>query len=494
MSVKNQNSKIIFGLKLKQLRQEKDLSFQDLAKKTGMSVSYLNEIEKGKKYPKPDKISALAEALGEEEEELTSLELKRGLAPVGQLLRSNFLNELPLDLFGIELSKVAEIIAGAPLRVGAFISTLVELGRSYAVYEENFYHRAMRAYQELHLNYFEEIEDEAERLVEKHNIPVGEPVPVEVLSKILKKELRYKIDFDGLKAHPELSGLRSVFIPTSKKLLLNGDLTEVQQAFQIGKELGFHYLKLKQRAQTSSLLVASNFEEVLSHYKASYFAVALLINRTTFVKDLEAFFSMDKWNGQAFLQLMEKYSVSPEMMFQRLTSLLPRYFSLPKLYFLRCVYQPAKDNFEIDKELHLNHKHHPHGNGLFEHYCRRWQSLSLLNDLQQMQNEGKYAGTLVGAQRSVFHVTGDEYINFTLCRAAHPEPDRNVSVTIGLLLDDSLKQKIKFWNDPAIALRVVNNTCQRCAIQDCADRAAPATIVERRERSKLVEKKLGELK
>ncbi len=494
MSVKNQNSKIIFGLKLKQLRQEKDLSFQNLAKKTGMSVSYLNEIEKGKKYPKPDKIKSLAEALGVDDEELTSLELKRGLAPVGQLLRSNFLNELPLDLFGIELSKVAEIIANAPSRVGAFISTLVELGRSYAVYEENFYHRAMRAYQELHFNYFEEIEDEAERLVEKHNIPVGEPVPVEVLSKILKKELRYKIDFDGLKDHPELSGLRSVFIPKSKKLLLNGNLKEVQQAFQIGKELGFNYLKLKQRAQTSSLLVASNFEEVLSHYKASYFAVALLINRSTFVKDLEAFFSLDKWNGQVFLQLMEKYEVSPEMMFQRLTSLLPKFFSLPKLYFIRCMHSPAKDYFEIDKELHLNHKHHPHGNGLFEHYCRRWQSLSLLKDLYQMQKEGKYAGTLVGAQRSVYHGTGDEYINFTLCRAAHPEPDRNVSVTIGLLLDDSLKQKIKFWNDPAIAVREVNNTCQRCPIQDCADRAAPATIVERRERSRLVEKKLRELK
>ncbi|MCH9024924.1 MAG: hypothetical protein IH931_06280, partial [candidate division Zixibacteria bacterium] len=54
--------------------------------------------------------------------ELISLELADGLAPVGDLLKSNFLNELPLDLFGIELSKVVEIIANAPIRVGAFIS------------------------------------------------------------------------------------------------------------------------------------------------------------------------------------------------------------------------------------------------------------------------------------------------------------------------------------------------------------------------------------
>ena len=75
MSVKNQNTKIIFGLKLKQLRQEKELSFKDLAKSADMSVSYLNEIEKGKKYPKKDKIDALAEALNVDAEELISLEM-----------------------------------------------------------------------------------------------------------------------------------------------------------------------------------------------------------------------------------------------------------------------------------------------------------------------------------------------------------------------------------------------------------------------------------
>lgn len=493
MSVKNQNSKIIFGLKLKQLRQEKNMSFKDLAKSAEMSVSYLNEIEKGKKYPKKDKIDALASALNVESDELTSLELKRGLAPVGELLRSNFLNELPLDLFGIELSKVAEIIANAPMRVGAFISTLVELGRSYAVHEENFYHRAMRAYQELNFNYFEDIEMIALDLVKKSDLPIGSPVSVDALTKLLKKELRYKIDFDGLKDYPELKSLRSVFIPKSKKLLLNGNLTDNQKAFQIGKELGFHFLKLKERANTSSLLQANNFEEVLSHYKASYFAVALLINRDTFVKDVEDFFNMEKWNGQAFLGLMEKYQVSPEMMFQRLTSLLPRFFNLTKLYFIRCVHDPEKKSFEIDKELHLNHKHHPHGNGLFEHYCRRWQSLSLLKDLHQLQSEGKYAGTLVGAQRFTYHGTNDEYISFTLSRAAYPTPGRNVSVTIGLLLDDSLKEKIKFWNDSSIAVREVNNTCQRCPIEDCEDRAAPATIVDRRKRTKQIIDKLMDL-
>ena len=51
--------RLIFGLKLKQIRTEKNLSLFGLAKITGLSKSYLNEIEKGKKYPKRDKILVL---------------------------------------------------------------------------------------------------------------------------------------------------------------------------------------------------------------------------------------------------------------------------------------------------------------------------------------------------------------------------------------------------------------------------------------------------
>ncbi|MEL7123790.1 MAG: helix-turn-helix transcriptional regulator, partial [Bacteroidota bacterium] len=146
MKAKTQSDKIIFGLKVKQLRQKKNLSFSELSNKARLSVSYLNEIEKGKKYPKKDKIIALAEVLETSFDELTSPSLGENLAPVSALVRSNFLNELPLDMFGIELNKVVEIIASAPTRVGAFISTLLEISRNYSLAEEHFYFGALRSY------------------------------------------------------------------------------------------------------------------------------------------------------------------------------------------------------------------------------------------------------------------------------------------------------------------------------------------------------------
>ena len=218
MNLTHQNSRIIFGLKVKQLRIEQGLSFAQLSKTTGMSVSYLNEIEKGKKSPKVDKIEALAVALDTSYEDLVSLNLTGGLAAVGELLHSNFLNELPLDLFGIDLSKVVEIIANSPLRVGAFISTLVEVSRNFAFKEENFYFHAVRAYQELHYNYFEDIEKSIDKFIKTYKLPTTRAVPVNLLANILKKDFRYRIEERELTEYPELKHLRSIFLP-KKKLL-----------------------------------------------------------------------------------------------------------------------------------------------------------------------------------------------------------------------------------------------------------------------------------
>jgi XRE family transcriptional regulator, fatty acid utilization regulator len=490
---KQSNKKIIFGLKVRQLRLKNKLSFENLSNRSGMSISYLNEIEKGKKYPKDDKIHTLSKALGTNFNELVSLDLADGLAPVGELLKSNFLKELPLDLFGIELSKVVEIIANAPIRVGAFISTLVQMARNYALLEENFYLGAMRSYQELRYNYFEEIEEAVLEFVDLHKLPKDGSVKREILTNILKKEYKFDIVENGFDDFPELQGFYSVFIPKKKKLLLNSELSEIEKVFELGKELGYNALNLKGRTSSSSLLSVNSFDEVLNHFKVVYFSTALLINRDSFVKDVKAFFKKGKWNGKAFLGLMKKYNASPEMFFQRLTSIIPQYFGLQKLFFLEVSHKPAQNLFEIDKELHFNHQHHPHHNGLQEHYCRRWLSLSLLKDFQDLQQVGKYVGTMVGAQRSRYFGTDDEYLCITLARTATPTPDQNISVTIGLLINEELKEKIKFVNDPSITHREVNKTCERCAIENCSERAAPATVIEKRQHRKAIQESLKKL-
>lgn len=493
MSAKSQNEKIIFGLKVKQLRQENKLSFSDLASASGLSISYLNEIEKGKKYPKEDKIRTLAKALGTSYEELIHPELSKALAPVGDLLRSNFLNELPLELFGIDLSKVVEIISSAPTRVSAFISTLLELSRNYALREENFYFGALRSYLELHNNYFEELEEAVNRFILQYSIPKERPLNPNLLSQLLEDHFGYTLVEDGLQDFPELHKLRSVYVPKKKQLLLGKHLTPMQRRFQFGKELGFAYLNLKERANTSSLLRTNVFEEVLNHSKATYFSDALLIPKEDFIQDLKAIFAKKKWDGAAFIAIMNKYQASPEMFYHRLTNILPKFFGLQKLFFLRFTHDPQPDHFEVDRELHLSRRHHPHGNRLFEHYCRRWVSLALLKDLREMQEAGNTVEAIVRAQRSRFIGTEDEYLCLTLARPAYPKPNYNVSVTLGLLVTPEVEQTIRFLDDPAIQHRDVNKTCERCPVEDCTERAAPPIVVNKRNEWNIIEARLDAL-
>jgi len=481
-----QQQRIIFGLKVKQFRQERGWNFEELGQRTGISISYLNEIEKGKKYPLLDYRKRLSEVLEVPYDFLISPELTKEFAPLGELLHSKFLNDLPLDLFGIGMQPLVEIIASDPAKVNAFISALLEIARVYALREEHFYFAALRAYQELRDNYFEEIEQAASDFVRENQLPKNGGVSRSMLTSILEHQYGCTVIPDGLDAYEPLHWLRSVFNPHSRRILLNGQLNERQRTYQLAKELGFNVLGLKERPWASNFLRVNSFEEVLNNYKAAYFAVAILVNRESFVQDIGRFFSKVQWDAGDLPRLMEKYEASPEVLFQRF-NVFTKDFGLDKVFFQRVVHDLDRDVFDMDKELHLNRRHQPHATGLGEHYCRRWLSISLLRDLREFQLSQSSITVNVGIQRAIFVASGEEYLCISVAKPGHPTPGRNVSVTLGVLLDDHAKQRIQFWDDPAIPRRTVNVTCERCALADCAERVAPPKIVLRREERKRME-------
>jgi transcriptional regulator with XRE-family HTH domain len=465
---KAQLQRITLGLKIRQFRQEKGWNFDELSRRTGISTSYLNEIEKGKKYPQPANLRKLAAALDVTPDFLTSPELTKQLAPLGQLLQSNFLNELPLERFGIELQQVVEIIARAPDRVNAFISALLEIARNYALRDEHFFFSALRAYQELRMNYFEEVENAAEEFVRTHHLPDNGGVAAQPLADLLIKNFAYRLESLDPEKYPELQNLRTVFVPKRRRLLLNPQLNERQRAFYLAKELGFNVLQLRERPLCAGVLRVNTFEEALNNYLATYFSVAVLINRHAFVRDVGNLFNQTTWSNQRLQHLISKYQTSPEVLFQRF-NLLSQEFGLSKMFFVRVVHDLIRDQFEIDKELHLNRGHEPQASGLNEHYCRRWISPTLLRELENSDRPGELR---IGVQRARFMDTDQEYLCIAVAKYGHPTPNRNVSVTIGIQLDEHAKRIIRFWNDPDIPRTTVNVTCERCPLADCRERAA----------------------
>ena len=212
--------KLIFGLKLKQIRTERNLSLFGLSKLSGLSKSYLNEIENGKKYPKPDKIVILSEKLDVPYDQMVSLKLDKNLAPIGDLLKSKILKEIPLELFGIKESNLIDIVANAPAKVNAFISTIIEIAQHYNFSRESFFLASVRSFQEANNNYFEDLEQSVLTFSKAYQIDLNQTITSKDLEDILIEEYGYVIKENELSKYEALGNLRSVYVPKTKTLLL----------------------------------------------------------------------------------------------------------------------------------------------------------------------------------------------------------------------------------------------------------------------------------
>lgn len=481
--INDANIKLIFGLKLRQLRQDKKLLLSDLAKLTGISVSYLTEIEQGKKFPKADKIAALATALEVSYDWLISLQMNKGLAPVSKLLQSKILHELPLDVFGIDKAELLELLCAAPVKLNAFISTLIEVSRNYGLRIEDFYFSALRSYQEMQENYFQEIETSVEEFLIANNIDPLKKLEPRKLWNILEKSYGYQILEHGLESQPELSALRCVLLPGKPpRLMLNHNLNEVQKSFLIARELGFEFMEINERANTSPALHINSFEQVLNNFKGSYFACAILLNKDLLVPRLQAILNQRTFDPDRFLNLIDEFNVSPEILTQRMTNLLPRFFGIQEIFFLRFSNTNGSEHFELTKELHLSGLHDPHMNMQHEHYCRRWISINILRDLTRQLQRGEYTKPICKIQRSKYFGTEKEYLLISFAKPAIDGSPTNNSVSLGFLLNDQLKMKMRFWNDPAIPIRMVGETCERCSAPNCQERKEKPLHFEKAQR------------
>jgi len=103
-------------------------------------------------------------------------------------------------------------------------------------------------------------------------------------------------------------------------------------------------------------------------------------------------------------------------------------------------------------------------------------------------------GIIVGAQRSKYYGTEDEYLCITLARPANPHSKYNASITLGIIINDDLKSKINFVDDPAILSKSVSTTCERCAVKNCKERMIAPLVLDKIERRKAMTGRLKEFR
>jgi XRE family transcriptional regulator, fatty acid utilization regulator len=494
MDFSSSSIRILFGLKLRQLRLDKALTQYDLADLSGLSVSYINEIEKGKKYPKTEKIIALASAMGVTYDALVSLQLSKKLEPIYDLLRSNLLRDLPLSMFGVEPADLLELLANAPTKLSAFISTIMEIGRQYNLGVEDFYFAVLRTYVEMHENYFADIEQIADAFLAEVSPDPNAQLTADFLACYLCEKHGYTVEIFTEATHPQISSLRSVLLPAEKKLLLNQTLTLDQRAFTLGREVGFLSLNSKERPLTSSWVEVKSFDQVLTNFQASYFSGAILMRKDRVLPLLEQWLNLPTWaEAQVALeQMLDQLQATPETLLHRMSNFLPHYFGIDQLFFRRFEHQPGDADFDLTKEMHLARKYTPHG-FTGEHYCRRWVSLSMLDELAQLQQQGPVAKPLLRVQVSEHVDRQVAYFVFGLARPLTPIHDLNHSVSLGIMLNDSNRQRVRFLNDPTVTRRSVNESCESCRIADCHERSAPPAFAHKHERVQALKDALQEL-
>ncbi len=470
--------KIIFGLKIRQLRLQGGFSLADVAKKVGFSLSYLNEIEKGKKYPKAEKIMALANTFSIEYDELVSLKLVNDLEPIADILNSTILTDLPLEMFGIEPNDFVDLMSKSPSKISAFINTLKEISRTYDIQNGEFFEAVLRSFQEMNENYLPEIEDYIDNFRTINEIDKTSLITEQFLRDQLFSKYNYTITSFSEAHNLELASIDLIY-KKNNTIIINNAVSATDRLFLLAKELGYQVLGLKQRPNTFPILKIDSFEAIFNDFKASYFAGALLINRNLLIGRLTYFLASPKWDAESFLAILKMFGTNANVFINRVTSVLSGHFGLNNLFLLGMQHEADTNKFQTTNEMHLRQLHSPHGYARNEHYCRRWLGLSIINDFDTNQN-----AVICNSQISQFSDSNQQY--FVISIASKNRIGQKQSNTIGFVIDAKLKNVVNFVTDNKIKKQMVNQTCERCNIPDCQQRVAQSSVYQKKMEKKKI--------
>jgi transcriptional regulator with XRE-family HTH domain len=470
---------IIFGMKVRQARTELGITLTEFADRCDLSASYVTEIEKGRKYPKADKIIRMAEVLDRSYDELVSIKLAPSLNYLETALASPLLQEFPFEEFGLELGDLVNLLTRAPAKASALLHAMLEIGRQHNLTDEHFLRAALRSFQEIHENYFPELEDAAQAFAAEFALPEAEPVSQERLEAIIRDKYAFTLDWTRLATDERLNSYRSVLVAGSEPhLLLNSRLKSSQIKFLLLREIGYQFLDLTDRAFTSAPDQVDSFQQVYNDFRASYFAGAVLMPRAPMIDDIQTSFAQTTWQPELLMHLLERYDVTPEMLLYRFSELIPQFFGVP-LHFLR--FHSNDNRYRLIKQLNMSRLLLPSGIALREHFCRRWLTVRLLRELESAGGEQDFADKpLVGAQISEFYESRDRFLCLGFARPLSLSPSVNSSVIVGFRVDNELRRDVQFLNDPALPSVIINETCERCPLtpEQCTVRAVPPTLLQ----------------
>ena len=473
--------KQVFGLKIRQIRDKKKLSLSSLAAMTGLSKSYLNEIERGKKYPKLDKIMLLSNHLDIAYEELVSLKLDKKYGPIGHLIQSQILSKIPFHIFGLKERNIIDLLVNEPLKGSAFVQWVGKMAKNQQINFHDFLMEILRLRREQQHNFFADIEQEVIEFSHLHAINLSVYHFSADFLALLTQKFGYDIHEDGLVGHDDLKNFDSLTVLPSKKLLLQRQLSEHQRHLIFAQELGYAHLNINERPCTNPALPLDDYTLLSNAFRSTYFASALILPYEKLVNAFRQLFQQETFNALLFDEIVGSFNASPGMFYRRLNQVLPHAFSLKGAFYLHINGGGTDQLFHLEESLFSNDKFLSNALIPNEHLCQRWVAIKVLQDSSKRKVKHEF-----DIQISEHPSEGKSYLILSSATKHESKDEMYSSFSMGFLITEQLRQKVRFIEDPKIRRQVVGVTCEQCPIHDCMERRVPATaLLQSREKQRI---------
>lgn len=294
------------GLKLRGLRLSRNIKQTDAARDLGVSPTYLNLIEKGKRVtPFPLLWKALRYFEQDPEQFMSSLGQGRADEALAKLLDEPLLKTLDIDPESIQHLSAEPKLAGTVAALfNLYKNTRTQLENVLAQLSAEERARAhgqtagsgtlrfdyspfdeVSDFLESHHNYFAELEEQADSL--RRDFKLERQVTSSHLVRLLEDRFHYQVRFE-----PAQSGSSVVrrLDPESRNLTLSPALTEQPLKFQLAASIGLLILdreKLLERIVGDGKTRHAETPRLIKVNLANYFAGALMLNYADFFREVE---------------------------------------------------------------------------------------------------------------------------------------------------------------------------------------------------------------
>jgi hypothetical protein len=458
---------------------------KDLHEITGLSVSYLSEIERGVKQLSFDRLADLAQKLRMRPDELidgvVEAQLKARLSQLGVHL------ELSLTDLGIPEHLLASLLEAHEKDLLTLLRTLQTLVTSMGLQEDDVLDEWLRARLAVDEAYWPDMERRASEFLHRSGLFRREPARRRSLAEVRGCLERYLRAHYGIGIEPlaritppgRKEPLHCRFDARQRTLFVYPDLDESHKAFVVAREIAYHHLGHEERSYIYRRVVARSVRQARADYDSSYFAACLLMPQHIYVEGLKSLFrqvtpahALEALRAMLFLP----QTISAEVLWYRLTQLLQVYFRLSP-HFITMEDRSTKDrvDYHIGARIFPVHGFIVDANQA-ERHCRRWQTIALLEyEQRRLEDVLETDRGVLRLQRSTFVTRGQTLLNLSVL--IRTSEGRKKVLTIGLPENKSLRELCSFSQH--LRPEPVGESCETCPLYD-RDPDSPTGVCELR--------------